>query len=98
MAVAVLQMALIGPVAEDILFRGVMYGRFRASGYPVSGAFITAALFALCHNGTAVALIQIGVMGCALAWLYDRTESLWPPILLHSVNNLAVVLTFAALR
>jgi membrane protease YdiL (CAAX protease family) len=30
---------------------------------------------------------QLAFFGAALAWLYQRTGSLWPPIIVHAVNN-----------
>ena len=30
---------------------------------------------------------QLAVFGVLLAWLYERTGSLWPPVMLHTLNN-----------
>jgi uncharacterized protein len=30
---------------------------------------------------------MLSVLGMLLAWLYERTGSLWAPITLHAVNN-----------
>ena len=39
-------------------------------------------------------MLQLAVLGIVLAWLYERTGSLWPPIALHVFNN---ALAFAVL-
>jgi membrane protease YdiL (CAAX protease family) len=39
-------------------------------------------------------VVQLTVFGLALAWLYERTGSLWPPMALHVLNN---ALAFAVL-
>lgn len=82
--------ALWGPFAEEILFRGFILaglvswlGGFRA-------AIVSAGLFALAHVFI-YSLIPIFIIGLILAWLYLRTRSLWPPIIAHSIWNLLVV-------
>jgi membrane protease YdiL (CAAX protease family) len=32
-------------------------------------------------------VLQLGVFGLWLCWLYERTGSLWPPIAVHALNN-----------
>ena len=32
-------------------------------------------------------MIPLAVFGVALAWLYDRTGSLWPSVIAHAINN-----------
>jgi membrane protease YdiL (CAAX protease family) len=32
-------------------------------------------------------LVQLAVLGVILALLFEKTRSLWPPIILHAVNN-----------
>jgi len=80
------------PVAEECLFRGLIYGRFRAAGYPVSGAILSAVLFGVCHTAPIVATIALCGFGLMLAWLYQRTNSLWPPVVLHGFHNAWVLL------
>ena len=49
-----------------------------------------AALFALIHLGPQVAwqgLPVLFVLGIFLGWLYERTGSLWPGIVLHAGFN-----------
>jgi membrane protease YdiL (CAAX protease family) len=77
---------LIAPVAEELLFRGCIFGRFRAHGYILSGAIISALLFSLMHDGL-LNMPRIFILGLALAWLYHKAGSLWPPIALHVLNN-----------
>jgi hypothetical protein len=39
-------------------------------------------------------LVQLAILGVILALLFEKTRSLWPPIILHAVNN---ALAFAVL-
>ena len=78
------------PFSEEIFFRGFMYGGLRRR-LPVWAAAVTAgAVFGLLHytGPDSIGVVpQLAVLGVLLAWLYERTGSLWPPIILHVVNN-----------
>lgn len=88
------------PFIEETLFRGLVFGclkeKSRFLGYAVS-----CALFALLHVWSfarggwtlteLILLTQYLVPGILFAWVYDRSGTLWPSILLHmSVNALAL--------
>ncbi|QKG83687.1 CPBP family intramembrane metalloprotease [Kroppenstedtia pulmonis] len=77
---------LLGPIAEEILFRGYLQkwlvGRIGAW----AGILVTALLFSLYHVDVASAA-PIFVMGILLSGLTLYFRSLWPAILLHVINN-----------
>jgi uncharacterized protein len=78
------------PLSEELFFRGFMYGglRRRLSLWPA--AAIAGAIFGLLHytGPDSIGVVpQLAVLGLILAWLYEQTGSLWPPILLHAFNN-----------
>ncbi len=77
---------LVGPVAEELLFRGCVFGRFQAYGYGITGAVISALLFSVAHGILALIPVYFGI-GIILAWLCQRTRSLWPAMALHGLNN-----------
>lgn len=87
------------PVAEEVLFRGVIYRWLRQSrGIAVSVA-ASAAVFALVHANLQVA-VQIFIVGAALAYLYERSGSLVPPIVTHvaiNLTSLATILSYGRL-
>ena len=85
--------AVVGPVAEEILFRGVTYGALRRR-WGVGWAVVSsAALFAALHTDP-IALVPIFVLGLLLAGLYERTGSLIPSMTVHIVHN-SVMLVMA---
>jgi len=97
-AAVVFTAVLVAPVAEELMFRGCIFGRFRAHGYIVSGAVISALLFSLVH-GVPQIMPAIFAMGLALAWLYHKAGSLWASIALHAMINgwaVGVVLLFGS--
>jgi membrane protease YdiL (CAAX protease family) len=87
---ATLAIGLLGPFAEELLFRGLIYGyvdgRFGARAAWASSSI----LFALAHAEPAhIALVL--PLGILLGWVRMRSASLWPCIAAHVVNNILVV-------
>ncbi len=80
----------VAPVSEEVFFRGFMYGGLR-SRLPVwAAAAVSGAIFGLLHytDPDSIAVVpQLALLGVVLAWLYERTGSLWPAIVLHVINN-----------
>lgn len=79
---------LAAPVAEEVFFRGFLFGglRGRMSFWPA--AVISGLLFGLVHlPGGPLQVPPLAVFGVLLAWLYERTGSLGPPILMHAIQN-----------
>jgi membrane protease YdiL (CAAX protease family) len=79
---------LIAPVAEEFIFRGVLFPFVKQLGYPKSAWLGVSALFALIHfdAGTFVPLFALAL---ALTWLYEFTDNLLAPIFAHSLFNAA---------
>jgi membrane protease YdiL (CAAX protease family) len=92
--------ASLGPLVEEILFRGVLLSalmqRWRV-GWSVT---ISAAVFALAHLPSMqwqwYALPDLALLAAALSWLRLRAGSLWPAVLAHGVNNLLAVVAWFA--
>lgn len=81
--------AIIVPIWEELFFRGFLYKWSRNRLGIWMGISLNAVLFGLVH----VIPLQVflaAVMGFALAWVYERSNSLWAPILMHMFNNLVV--------
>jgi membrane protease YdiL (CAAX protease family) len=80
--------AVAVPIAEEFLFRGVLFRWLRDGWGRYAGLVGSALVFAAVHIilGTSGAL-QIFLIGLALAYLYDITGSLWPSMVFHGVNN-----------
>ncbi len=80
---------VVGPVAEEIFFRGLMYGFFRRWGI-VPALFLTTVVFVLAHSVThPIPLPQI-VGGFVFALAYEVSGSLITPIVIHILGNSAI--------
>jgi membrane protease YdiL (CAAX protease family) len=78
---------LIAPVAEEILFRGILYATLKQHGWGRVGLVGSSLLFGLIH-GHAGSFMALSFLGFIFALLYDRTSTLVTPILAHSLFNL----------
>jgi CAAX protease family protein len=80
----------IAPLAEEAFFRGFMFAGLRRRWPFLPAALLTGAIFGLFHftgSDSAGVVPQLAALGLILAWLYQRTGSLWPCVLVHMVNN-----------
>ena len=78
--------ALAGPFAEELVFRGFVFRGLAHRWGPAAGILLSAAIFSIAHANVAV-LIPIFVAGLLLGWLYHRTGSLWGCVWVHATQN-----------
>lgn len=76
----------IGPLGEEILFRGILYPCIKQTGYPRLALWGTSLAFAAIHVNLPI-FIPLLVLGMASAWLYEKTNNLLASITLHSTFN-----------
>ena len=79
---------LIGPLAEEICFRGILYTYFRRWGI-VFALFASTTIFVCLHAVHGLPLTQI-VGGLVFAIAYETTRNLMTPIVIHVTGNLAL--------
>lgn len=99
---AVLGMLLVVGPAEETLFRGVIQNRLRESLSKIPAILIASALFAAAHvfalagggsaTGIAITMSVLFVTSLGLGWIYEYTENLVAPALLHGFHNSVVVI------
>lgn len=78
--------AVLAPLVEEIFFRGFLFQGLRAKYGWVSGMLISSAIFAIAHLDPA-SLIPTFILGSLLAYLYHRSNSVWPGVILHMAVN-----------
>ena len=77
---------IVAPVAEEILFRGILYTTIKQRGRPFAAFWVTSFLFALIH-GYPVGFLSLIFLAAVLVVLYEWTRNLLAPILLHASFN-----------
>ena len=82
----VMMAVAVAPVAEEILFRGILYPAVKQLGHPRVAVIGTALLFALFHINL-LTFASLTAVALALIALYDFTDNLLAPITAHAVFN-----------
>ena len=91
---AFVTLVIIAPVAEEVLFRGYLYGKLRKIIPMWLTIFVVSALFAAVHGQWNVA-IDVFALSILLCSLREITGSIWAGVLLHMLKNgLAFYLLF----
>lgn len=83
---AFITLVVMAPVAEEVLFRGYLFGKLRRHIPLWAAAIVTSLLFGFVHGQWNVAIdtFALSMVMCGLvAW----SGSLWPAILLHMLKN-----------
>lgn len=85
---------IIAPFVEELVFRGailrVLLGKFRSAWLAI---FISAALFSISH-GNPAQMPHAFLLGLLIGWLYKRTGSIVPGVVLHWTNNTIAYVIF----
>jgi uncharacterized protein len=77
---------VLAPVAEELLFRGVLFTALRQRGYSAVAWIGTSLLFGIIH-GNLAALFPLMFLALVFTWLYVRTGNLLASITAHCVFN-----------
>ena len=85
----VLLAVLAAPILEEIVFRGFVLRIMQSVWTPKYAILANALLFAIIHPP--LSFPPVFLLGAAAAFLYTRTQKLWPSIVLHAAYNAAVV-------
>ena len=81
------------PLAEEVIFRGVLYPAIKQAGYPRTAWWVTSLFFGAIHQNL-IAFVPLTVFSLLLIFIYEKTGSLWASITAHSLFNFT---TFAIL-
>jgi len=83
----------LGPFAEELFFRGLLYNALRQRVAPLIAVIIQAMVFALVHYGfpetRITSMLIVFTSGVILASVYEWRKTLWSPIAIHALKNFA---------
>lgn len=86
------------PFFEEFLHRGLIFGALQTRLNPWVAALISSLFFALIHFSSPAASLTLIWGGLVACWLYRRTGSLLPCIVLHSLYNIHATLAVSVYR
>ena len=102
-AIGVFLASFEAPITEELLNRGLIFNplrrRCRVPAYILSmlifsSIHVVGSVFYQPVMVSVVSLVAYCGPGFALAWIYDRSETIWAPIFLHAIiNTLATLLS-----
>ncbi|WP_320054483.1 CPBP family intramembrane glutamic endopeptidase [uncultured Acetobacteroides sp.] len=87
----IIAMVIVAPIAEEIIFRGMITKLLLEEYRPIKAILISALIFGIIHFNPAQIPVAF-VLGLLFGWLYYKTGSIIPGIILHFTNNAVVIL------
>lgn len=85
-AAMTLGMAVLTPLGEEMLFRGLLQQTLRRNMGAATAVVLSGLLFAVSH-GTLFLIPGVALLGIMIAWVYHRTGNLLYAVLIHAVFN-----------
>jgi membrane protease YdiL (CAAX protease family) len=89
--VLLIVVAFVGPVIEEVFFRGFLYSAFKKNWGVLPALFLSSVLFSIVHLQL-YSFVPLMIIGWLLAYIFEKTKSLFPAIFLHGVYNLILIL------
>ena len=87
----ILYLGIVIPVGEELMFRGILFKRFRERQGFWYSAICSSVFFAFMHTNT-IQTVYAFLLGLMLSYLYEKFGSFKAPALLHIVMNTGSVL------
>ena len=88
---AIATKAVLIPIVEELLFRGILFGSFASSFSYKIAMVLSAVIFALTHY--TVSWPMVALIGTMLAWIYWRTDNLAATMVIHCTINFVALLS-----
>lgn len=84
----------IAPLAEEVFFRGYLYGGLRTMLTPRVAIGVSALCFA-CAHVMIWSIVPLFAVGVAAAWTYERRQTIAAPLAVHATFNFISVMAGA---
>ena len=85
-AISFATLAIVGPIVEELVFRGLVTSAIRGRLGAVATPIASGTLFALAHGDLHIVLALLP-LGIALGFVYERTGSIVPGMVTHVLYN-----------
>lgn len=86
----ILVLGILSPIMEELLFRGLVYRRFKEMMSLIASLVWSSILFAMFHGNLAQGIYGF-VSGLFLCYVYERYGTFLAPLLTHMFCNIAAV-------
>lgn len=96
--VGIVLYGFVSPLAEETLFRGLVYNRMKEH-FPKGMAMVVSAMFFGLYHGNLVQGIFGAILGLVMVWIYELTGKWYVPVVFHGLVNItSYLLTFIPLQ
>lgn len=85
-----LTVGILGPICEELVFRGLMFRRLCGYMKPIIAVLVSALMFGIYH-GNIVQGVYAFFLGMIMALCCQRFNTLWAPIVIHVAANITSV-------
>ena len=89
----ILSTAVIGPILEELVFRGIIYNNLKKSFSIKNALLILSLMFAVYHFNLVQGLYAF-LFSIIITYYYEKTDNFLVPMFIHIVGNLAISLVY----
>lgn len=89
--VQIISTGILGPILEELIFRGFVYNKLKEFNKPMNSIILTSLIFGIIHFDIINAIYAFGV-SFILIYLYEKYKTLKAPILMHISLNITIIL------
>ena len=91
------QIVILGPLAEELFFRGFIYKLTRSKYSFLVAAVLNSVFFSLIHR-TPQNILALFAISFSLCYVYEKTQNILAPVIFHSLHNLITLSFFLVIR
>ncbi|MFA6403055.1 MAG: type II CAAX endopeptidase family protein [Salinivirgaceae bacterium] len=81
-----LTIGIAAPILEELIFRGIVLKAFLKKYEPAKAILWSALIFGIVHMNP-WQFVPAWLIGIFIGWIYWKTQSIWPGIIIHFINN-----------
>ena len=97
--VTLISSGIIGPILEELLFRGIVYNKLLTFNNHKKAYIITSIMFSIMHFPNIITMIYTFILSFIMIYLYDKYKSLQAPIIFHiAINTTILVLIYLLVK
>lgn len=90
-AVTLLSTGILGPIIEELMFRGIIYNELKSKYSNMKSILITTIFFAIIHINI-IQILYALIIGFILIFVYEKYNNIKAPIILHMASNITTTL------
>lgn len=88
--ILILTSGIMGPILEELLFRGIVYNKLLTFNDHKKACIITSIIFSIMHYPNIINMLYTFILSFILIYLYDKYKSLKAPIIMHILVNTTI--------